>query len=199
MKILQSSWVTLILGGVLYLAVTGFLLRPSHLASLGIQARATEEAPSAPSVSWEYTNPEVDLLVTELKKEKALVQQRQDELNELAARLEAERAEITIVTQTVARLQKEFDQNVVRVQEQEVANIKKLAKTYATMDASGATTIFKQMDDEQIVKIMMYMKESETAPILEGLARMSETEAKRTAGISDRLRTAIVPKTPTKP
>ncbi len=181
------------------MGVTGFLLRPSNLLKHGVQARASSEVAARQSASWEFYNPEVELLITELKKEKALVQQRQEELNDLAARLEAERAEIIVVTQTMARLQKEFDRNVVRVQEQEVANIKKLAKTYAAMDTSGAAAIFKQMDDDQVVKIMMYMKEGETAPILETLARMSETEAKRTAVISERLRTAIVPKTPAKP
>ena len=199
MNILQSSWLSVVLGGALYLGMTGFLLRPANLLKQGIQARSGGDTASASSASWEFFNPEIDRLIAELRKEKAAVQQREQELNDLAARLEAERAEITVVTQTVSRLQKEFDRNVVRVQEQEVANIKKLAKMYAAMDSTGAATIFKQMDDDQVVKIMMYMKEGETAPILEGLARLSETEAKRAALISDRLRTAIVPKTPAKP
>ena len=70
-------------------------------------------------------------------------------------------------------------------------NLKKLAKVYANMTPEGAAAIMKQMEDDQIAKFMVFMKEGETAPLLEGLSKMGEPEAKRAAAISERLRTAI--------
>src|SRR5258706_16071606 len=109
MSLLRSSWFSALLGGALFLGVTGFLLRPANLLKGNERAVAPKSAANAPS--WEFFNPELDRLVTELKKEKEALSTREQQLNELAARLEAERAEINIVTQTVARLQKEFDRN----------------------------------------------------------------------------------------
>ena len=88
-------------------------------------------------------------------------------------------------------MQKEFDRNVVRVQEEEVLNLKKLAKVYATMSPAAVTTIFKEMEDDKIVKILAFLKESEAAPILEHLAKMGETEAKRAAALTERFRLSI--------
>jgi flagellar motility protein MotE (MotC chaperone) len=87
----------------------------------------------------------------------------------------------------------------VRIPEEETANLKKLGKTYATMSPEGAATIFKQMEDDQVVKILVFMKEGETAPVLESFARLGETEAKRAAVISERLRTSIPPRPAAKP
>ena len=47
------------------------------------------------------------------------------------------------------------------------------------------------MEDDQIVKFMVFMKEGETAPLLESFAKLGPAEAKRAAAISERLRTAI--------
>ena len=116
---------------------------------------------------------------------------REQQLNELATRLQAERAEINQVTQTVFRLQLEFDRNALRVREDEAANLKKLAKIYSTMTPEGATMIIRQLEDEEIAKLLVIMKESEAAPLLENLAKLGETEAKRAAALSERLRKSI--------
>jgi hypothetical protein len=59
------------------------------------------------------------------------------------------------------------------------------------MTPEGAALIMKQMEDDQIVKFMVFMKDGETAPLLESFAKLGDTEAKRAAAISERLRTAI--------
>ena len=58
----------------------------------------------------------------------------------------------------------------------------------------GAATIFKQMDDTSIVKIMVFMKDQETGPILAAMSKGGETEAKRAADLTEKLRVAVVPK-----
>jgi flagellar motility protein MotE (MotC chaperone) len=115
-------------------------------------------------------------------------------LNEWASRLDHERNELNQLTNTVFKMQKEFDQSVAKVADEESANLKKIAKTYSLMEPEGAASIFKQMEDPAIVKIMLFMKEAETGPILTALARGGDSDAKRAADLTERLRLAVVPK-----
>ncbi|MEY2410418.1 MAG: hypothetical protein QOF48_3088 [Verrucomicrobiota bacterium] len=189
-KFLQSGWMTALLGAACYIGVTAVLMASSK--SLNHPRAAVSSEPSGGrGPSWEFTNPEVDRLIAELNKEKLAVAAREQQLNELATRLQSERAEINQVTQTVFRLQQEFDRNVLRVRDDEAANLRKLAKIYATMSPEGATTIIRQLEDEDIAKLLVIMKESEAAPLLENLARLGEPEAKRAAALSERLRKSI--------
>src|SRR5687768_14265324 len=142
MRFLQSPFTAMAIGGVSFL-VTMFLLVQRPLASqAAAEAAGTEVRPGF----WEQHNPEVDLMLEELKKEKEVLDKREVELKELQTRLEAERAELNTVTQRVHQLQMEFDQNVVRVKEDETANLKKLAKMYANMSPEGACAILKELD-----------------------------------------------------
>ena len=141
-------------------------------------------------VGWDFSNPEIDQLIAELKMEKEGLALREQQLKELATRLAAERSEINQTTQAVNRLEKEFDERIVRVRDEETANLKKLAKTYAAMSPEGAATILKQMEDDQIVKILVFIKEGDSAPILEAFAKSGEADAKRVAMISERVRVA---------
>ena len=189
MKILQSSWMCTFAGTVLYLGTTVAVWKP-----LVIERPATVVADfigSSPGASWNFHNPEVDELIADVKKQRDELGAREHALNDLAARLQLERQEITVVTQTVARLQQDFDANVVRVKQEETANLKKLAKIYAAMTPESAAAILKELQDDDIVKIFAFMKESETAPIFELLAKAGTGDAKRAAHISERLRLCL--------
>jgi flagellar motility protein MotE (MotC chaperone) len=141
--------------------------------------------------SWAFQNPEVDQLISDLRQQKDTLAEKEHILNDLATRLKAEREEIGIVTQKVARLQTEFDRNVVRVREEETANLKRLAKIYGAMTPEGAVSILKEMNDDDVVRILVFMKDPETAPILELLAKPGVSDAKRAALISGRLKSAV--------
>ena len=195
---LQSKWMVLLMGAVLYLATTVLVWKPLPAAP----PPSTDEGhakftPKGPS--WDFSNPEIDQIVEELKKEKATLADREGKLNELATRLQAERMELNQVTQTVHRLQRDFDATVLRVQDEETANLKKLAKLYAAMEPASAALVMKELDEPAIVKILLFMKDSEAAPILESLAKKGETDARRVASISERLRLAIFRKPSEKP
>jgi flagellar motility protein MotE (MotC chaperone) len=138
--------------------------------------------------SWEFHNPEADQLVSELKVEKKSLQQREQQLDELATRLQAERAELGQVTQSVRQLQKDFDKAVLRVGQDETANLKRLGKVYAAMDPQTAASILAELDNAGIVKIMLFVKDADAAAILEALAKKGPAEARRTAEISEQLR-----------
>jgi flagellar motility protein MotE (MotC chaperone) len=138
--------------------------------------------------SWDFNNPEADLLVSELKIEKKSVEQRQQQLDDLATRLNTERAELGQVIQSVRQLQADFDKAVLRVKDEEKGNLKKLAKLYGAMAPETAASVLEQLDNEAIVKIMLFLKDDEMAAILEAIAKKSEAEARRTAQISEQIR-----------
>jgi len=183
-------------GSVIYALTTWFCLQPQkHLlrAAEARRAGATRKSAEPAGPSWAFQNPELNQLMAELKDEREAMRVRAAQLNELEARLNTERQEICLVTQTVYRLRKDLDATVSRVTDEEGVNLKKLAKVYATMSPAGAARILKEMDDDQIVKILALMKEAESAPILEGFGQGDKQDAKRVALISNRLRLTVPP------
>ena len=189
-KILHSKLTILVIGMILYGVTTVLLWKPAVPLPrpAGTASAEVAERKVAP---WLWDSREVDQLVLELKKEKESLNLREQQLNELALRLQTERLELNQVTQMVRQLQTEFDRRVVRIQQEEPVNLKKLAKTYAAMTPEGAIPILKELDDNASVKIFTYMKDTETAPLLEAWAKSGASDAKRAAGISERLRVAL--------
>ncbi|KAF0171822.1 MAG: flaA [Limisphaerales bacterium] len=189
MKALQSNWIVLgLLGMLTYLGTTFALMR-----DLDVQPHAAEEPDAAHVVnttgpSWEFNNPELDQLIADLRREREHLTEREKQLDELAARLQAEKAEITRATNAVGQLQRDFDQNVTRLKEEEQANLKKLAKLYTTMSADGAALVMKELPDDTLVKLFAIMKEAEIAPLLELLSKPNAADAKRVAVLTDRYR-----------
>jgi flagellar motility protein MotE (MotC chaperone) len=165
-------------------------LSPGRVA-LPVQAEEPVAHAALGGPSWDFINPELDRLLSELKHEKEALAKREQQLNELALRLQAERAEINQITQTVSRLQQEFDRNYVRVRDEEAANLKKLAKLYTSMSAEGAMAMLRLLSDEDVVKMMVFMKDSDSATLLDGLAKGSEADAKRAVALADKLRSAV--------
>jgi len=189
-KLLTSPWTTALVSVLVYLGATvAFWKTPTHPSPSTVTASAAaREKRIGPS--WDFTNPEADQLIAELKAEKKSLGKKEQELNDLMSRLQAERSELNLVTQSVRQLQSDFDQNVLRISEEETANLKKLAKVYADMEPANAAKILEEMDDSSIIKIMVFMKDTETAVIWEALAKKGQPQAKRAALLSDRLRLA---------
>ncbi len=196
LKKLCSPWIGSIVGLAAYLGVTAATWNAATSNKSGaVEAGASDAPPKGvEQASWMYNNMEVESLVKELREEQAGLAKREADLKELAARLQSEREELNQLTQAVHRLQKEFDASVVRVADEETTNLKRLAKTYSGLEPEGTATIFRQMDDGSVVKILMFMKEAETGPILGALSKLGEAEAKRAGELTERLRVAIMPK-----
>ncbi len=186
-KIIQSPWIATVLGALLYWGVTVAVWPPNKLDTNA--AQHAKPKPAAPS--WTFHNPDLVSLVEELKKEREHLTEKERQLNELSLRLNSERQELNQATQLIYNLQVEFDRNVTRVEEQESANLKKLARMYASMAPENAVQILKQMEDPALVKVLSLMKDSEAAPILESMGKQGESEAKHAAVITERLRLAI--------
>lgn len=199
MRTLQSPWLAVLLGVLAYAATTVIFLRPDRLIA---ERRRLEEKAQQPGEglqpSWAFKNPEVDELIADLRTQRDALKAREQELNDLAARLAVERQEIGTITQRVVSLQAEMDRTFLRIQENELANLKRLAKVYANMSPESAAKILAEFQEDAAVKLLGLMKESETAPILENLAKNSPADARRVAQITDRLRLLSTPGPPEK-
>ena len=195
LKKLTSPWVGSVVGLISYLAVTAVTWNAAtaHLSNAE-ESDAKKELVERNPFSAAMSTVEIEALVKELRDEREMLSKREKDLNEFSARLRAERDELNQLTQTVHRLQKDFDSSISRVTEEEVGNLKKLAKTYTSMEPEGAAGILKQMDDTSVVKLLAFMKEIESGPILSALAKGGDGEAKRAADLTEKLRLAVVPK-----
>jgi flagellar motility protein MotE (MotC chaperone) len=185
-KLLTSTWMTIPVGVAVY-ALSTILFWKTPVAP---PRAAPAVSAAVKNELGQYQNPEADQLVGELKAEKQKLDDREQKLNELAARLDAERGEISNATESVQQLQADFDKNVLRIKDEEIANLKKLAKVYSAMTPEGAALILTDLDDTQVAKIMVFMKEADAAAILESISKKGEAQAKRAADLSERLRVA---------
>ncbi len=196
MKALESNWLVLGLIGMLaYLGTTFAFMR-------GLEVHphaAPEEAPgpvmNTTGPSWDFSNPELDQLIADLKREREQLGEKEKQLEEFAARLQAEKSEITRATNVVNQLQREFDAAVkklrdeqLRLTEDEQVNLKKLAKLYTTMTPEGAAVVLKEAPDDTVVKLLAVMRETELGPILELMSKPTSADAKRVALLTDRYR-----------
>jgi flagellar motility protein MotE (MotC chaperone) len=191
-RLLQSKWMAIALGTVAYWLTTWLCLEPQkQLNRIAEEIRGPARTRSGSGPSWDFDNPEMAQLIAELKDQREALRARALQLDELEARLNAERQEIYAVTQAVSQLKTNIEATITWIGEEEVVKLKKLAKVYATMTPEGATRILREMDDEQVAKVLALMKESESAPILEGLSQGGKEESKRAALLSNRLRLTI--------
>jgi flagellar motility protein MotE (MotC chaperone) len=188
-KLLTSTWATISIGVIIYIGATMFFWK-TPVATV-VRAEHSQPVAHLNGPSWNFINPEANQLIVELKEEKKAVEKREQELDELAVRLKSQRAELNQVTQAVYQAQMDFDKTVLRVKEEETTNLKKLAKVYSAMSPEGAANIFAEMDNETVVKIMLFMKEADTAAILENLGKKGATEAKRAVELSESLRVSV--------
>jgi flagellar motility protein MotE (MotC chaperone) len=190
-RLLQSRWVVPLIGGLLYLATTAALIRPQQIAEA--LPPPTTKLSSNNEPSWKFRNPEFEQIVEELRQEKQNLATREQQLQELQTRLQAERQELLAITQTVHQLQVDFDKGVVRLKEQEVENLKRQSKIISGMTPEGAATMLYEMPEDQMVRALFSLKPDNAGLILEALSKQGKEQAKRAANATDRLRTVLPP------
>jgi len=193
-RVLQSGWFAALIGCVLYLGVTVFVLSPSKFAGAQFMKPdySAEDDPS-----WRFRNPEFNEWVSQIQNEKSRLDLREQQLNEWQTRINTELQEMSLVTQTVWQLQSEFDTNIVRFKAQELDNVKHQAKLIAAMSPEGAVSMFGQMSDDDVVRILFVMKPDEASAILDTLSKSGE--AKRAALLTERLHQVLPDAAPAAP
>jgi flagellar motility protein MotE (MotC chaperone) len=189
-RFLQSAWMTMLLGGLLFFGTTAALLKPSKfpvaVAAPGENTRVVSNEPS-----WKFRNPEMDQWIEEIKREKEALNVREQQLKDLETRLNAERQEIAVVTQAVSQMQSDFDKNVVRLNSQDADNLKRQAKLLSAMSPEGAAATLIQMSDDDVVRILFTMKADDASLALDTLSKQGKEQAKRAAAIFERMRRTI--------
>ena len=195
-RILQSSGTVVLLGGVTFFLTMFLVLRSVHLGTPVLPSKLPVAAEDNPS--WKYRNPEIDQWIAQIKEERESLALRREELTEWEARLAAENRDIAAVTQTVNQVQADFDKRVLQFKEQEKDNLKKQVKVVADMSPGGAATMFNEMSDDEVTKLLYLMKPDVSAPILDAMSQQGEAHAVRAAALANRLKDVLnVPATNT--
>lgn len=192
-RILQAPWFAAVLGAVAYLATMTALLKLPHAARAASSPPGHARAIPSPNndASWKFRNPEFDQWVAELKEEREKLAAREGQLRELQARIEADRAELTVATQTVALLQAEFDKNVVRFKAQEDENLRREIKLFTAMPIETAVKLLGTMTDAEVVRLLIKMKTELASQMLDSLSKSGKEEAQRAAALLDMMRRSV--------
>jgi flagellar motility protein MotE (MotC chaperone) len=186
---LQSPIIAAVIGVVLYSVVTWLVLNPAGVAREAVVKEPREERNLPLTPSWEYRNPELDQMLAEVKEERELLRTRAKDLEHLKARIEAEWQELSAATQMVAQLQADLDHTLITVKQDELVNLKRLARLYTNMKPDSAARILGELEEGHAVRILSLMKESESAAVLESLAKQDSGDIKRVARLSSQVRT----------
>jgi flagellar motility protein MotE (MotC chaperone) len=181
-----------VLGAVLF-AGTGTFVVVRGLTSMpelgGVPATKTELPPRL----WNFNGDAVNQLIADLKTGREKIAADEKNLVTLKAQLDSEKAELVKLRVELEQIQKEIDERVLEIQESEIKNLKTLAQTYSAMAPAAAVAIFREMDENMVVKILSCMKVDRTGPILGEMSKGpekpgEESMTKRAARISDKLR-----------
>jgi flagellar motility protein MotE (MotC chaperone) len=191
-KILCSTWFIAVLALILGLGTQAFVLgvRLQHLEQ-ELAASVVDEFAIPDTIAWSFLTPELETLTTELRQRLAAAADREKELDDYALRLKAERAEIEKLKRDLEAMRASIGSTITEVQVAEQKNLKTLAATYSNVSPTAALSIFREMEDEMVVKILAFMKPDPVGLILEEMARTKDGEgtlAGRAATISNKLR-----------
>ncbi len=140
---------------------------------------------------WGFASEYITQLESELHERISLLDSREEELNTYEARLESDRAEIEEIKNQVEMMQEHLLEGVVKLEASETDNLKRLAKTYATLTPDATVNIFRELDDSTVVKILFFMKSDTVGAVLQEMATANggvADQVRRAAKISDMLR-----------
>lgn len=188
-RILTSPMTVVLSGGLMFFLTMFATLSMVHLGTVQLPSQVPLAADDNPS--WRFRNPEFDQWVSQIKEERAALALREEQLKDWEMRLTAENREISTVTSTVTKLQKEFDQRVLQFKDQEAVNAKKQVKVIADMSPEGAAAMFNQISDDETTKLLFLMKSDVSGPILDAMSKQGPAQAKRAATITQRLKEVL--------
>jgi flagellar motility protein MotE (MotC chaperone) len=155
------------------------------------EAQAAHAQRGRPEKPWDFWTLEIDNLASELRAQRAALDQRQEALRQQEARLGAEAAELAQLRLELEALRTTITTRIVQIQQDEEKNLKNLALTYSALSPRAALAILNQLDEQTTVKILFLMKPEVTAALFEQMGQAALNDpatARRAAVLSDRLR-----------
>ena len=181
-----------LLGAALY-AASGIYVVLHDLTKMPELGGMPAELTKLPPRLWNFHSDAVTQLIADLKTGQAKLASDEKNLVTYRGQIEAEKAELLKLREELQGMRQEIDERVLEIQDAESKNLKTLAQTYAAMAPAAAVTIFREMDENMVVKILSCMKVDRTGPILGEMGKVidkpgDEPMAKRAARISDKLR-----------
>ncbi len=156
-----------------------------------IRLRAEQTPNELKKKGWDFWTVEIENLSSELKDDLAAIKQRNEALTEREAQITREERELAQARADLESMQKQISDRVVEISTDELANLKKLAQTYANLPPAAAVAIIRELDDNTAVKILSLMKPDVVAPIFEQMSKSAGADgtlARRAAMLSDKLR-----------
>lgn len=142
-------------------------------------------------IGWNFSSDDLARLKAELEERMAEIAEKEASLATYEARLQSDRIEIEEIKSEVERMRDTLLEEVVVVEEWESKNLKTLADTYGNLDPDATVSIFKELDDATVAKILRFMKPATIGDILQEMAVQgggNEAMIKRAAKLSDMLR-----------
>ena len=182
---MSATIVAVFLGVAVGLAWYQVKARPmlATTAPRPVAARAVEK-----EKGWDFWTIEVDNLSSELKGEKERLRAEAEQLDLKAQRLASEEQELKKVRANLDSMRKEINDRVVEISADESKNLRTLSQMYTNLTPKAAVAIIQEMDDTMAIKILSLMKPDIVGPIFEAMAQNGQTDARRAAALSDRLR-----------
>jgi flagellar motility protein MotE (MotC chaperone) len=162
---------------------------PLIVAAKAARAKVAEEG--KPEAPWGFWTIEIENLASELKDQKAVIKKREEELLQREERLNAERQELTKQRQQLEQLREDITGRITSIQSDELKNLKSLVATYSNLTPKATLTIFKEMDDTMVVKLLSLMKTDIVSPLFEEMSKQAAADpamARRVATLSEKLR-----------
>jgi hypothetical protein len=180
--LLSSKVIFVILGGLIYIGVTmwtlfisigNFEFKPNQKADgtqIGID-------PNLDGPSWNFRNPEMDLLVQDLYKRAKAIEKKEKELRLLDARVQKDIDQLSSITNRMRNLQDKFERSATTLTKNEDQNLNRLLGLFKTLEPEQIGTILKPMANEKIAKIVRLLKPAEFGPVVElWLSKDEKTE-----------------------
>jgi flagellar motility protein MotE (MotC chaperone) len=160
-------------------------------AAAAVAVERAEPVAARRAQGWDFWTIEVDNLASELKEEKARLKKQAESLDQRAARVAADQAELTKLRASIEQMRKELGDRVLEIKGDETKNLRALSQTYSNLTPKAAVAIIKELDDTTVVKLLSMMKPDVVAPIFEEMSATAGADgplAKRAATLSEKLR-----------
>lgn len=195
---MRSPWVIAALALVLNLGISFYLFQQTVAEFLATipetEPFPAEFAGDPQRFSLAVYSTQVGNLVDELRDREAGLDARSRALDAREARLASEQEELRRLQQQVASYRQQLDDYIVLIEEAETRNLKKNARVMTEMAPESVVLIFKELSDDEVVKLLTLFTTETIAAIFEAMIRENDppvADAQRAARLADKLKKAL--------